>query len=75
MRPARLLHDGFGVRLEHRARALVDDGSDIRCQQCGVAEHHFVHVARQQLQYAIRDFLLQEQDAQRRATLSCAVEG
>ena len=63
------------MSLEHRAGALVDDGSDIRRQQRGVAQHHFVHVAREEFQYPIRNLFLQEQDAQRRTALSGAVEG
>ena len=67
--------DRLRVRLERRQRLAVDDRADVGREQRRVADRERVHDARQQLEHARRDILLDEQHAQRRAALARALEG
>ena len=73
--PGRARDDRARVRLEGRARILVDDRPDVGREQRRIADRKRVHDAREQLQHARRDVLLHEEHAQRRAALAGGVEG
>jgi hypothetical protein len=54
---------------------LVDDGADIGAGIGRIADDQSVHRAGQHLQRALRDILLQDEQAQRRAALAGRAEG
>ena len=74
MTPPRTLDDQRGVFLEHRQRIVVDHRAHVRAETRRVAEHQFIHAPGQQGLHARRDLLLHQQHAQRRTTLTGAVE-
>src|SRR5262249_53685059 len=64
----------LGMAQQRRSRVFVDDGTDIRREQTGIADRKLVHRTLEHGENARGDVFLYKENAECRATLARAVE-